>query len=67
MTGSKPWQDGGKQDTAADIEEMKAANGQNSTDPAPSSIGGKIDKAAGQAVGCEGMESEGEERLSKAS
>lgn len=44
---------------------LQAANKANPTDPAPSTLGGKIEKAAGQAVGCEGMEKEGAQRVEK--
>jgi len=45
----------------------QAASAQNTKEPAASGIGGKIEQAAGSAVGCEGMEQEGKERQDKAS
>ena len=39
----------------------QAASAQSTKDPAASGIGGKIEQAAGSAVGCEGMEQEGKE------
>jgi hypothetical protein len=41
---------------------MKKANAQNTSEPAQSGVGGKIEEVAGKAAGCEGMEREGLER-----
>ncbi|KAI9053123.1 hypothetical protein LZ554_003390 [Drepanopeziza brunnea f. sp. 'monogermtubi'] len=66
LTGSKEWQDSGKKDAAAGIEEMKAANAQKTSEPAASGLGGKVEEMAGKAAGCEGMEKEGALRQEKA-
>jgi len=66
VTSSHPWQESGKQDTAAGIKEMKKANAQNTSEPAQSDLGGKIEEVAGRAAGCEGMEREGLERQGNA-
>ncbi|PBP23521.1 mismatched base pair and cruciform DNA recognition protein [Diplocarpon rosae] len=64
LTGSAAWQESGKKDTEAGIEEMKAA-GQQRAEPAPSSIGGRVEELAGKVAGCEGMEKEGGIRQEK--
>jgi len=61
VTGSKEWQESGKNDAKAGIDEMKAANKSKLT-PAETNLGGKLEAAAGKAVGCEGMEEEGKAR-----
>jgi len=66
VTGSKDWQESGKKDSQSGIEEMKAASANSSSEPAASSIGGKVEQMAGKAVGCEGMEGEGQVRQEKA-
>ncbi|KAE8444713.1 hypothetical protein EG329_014273 [Mollisiaceae sp. DMI_Dod_QoI] len=82
VTGSKEWQESGKNDTTEGISEMKVwfsclptdnaglpfgpANQQRTGEPAASGIGGKIEEVAGKAAGCEGMEKEGLERQDKA-
>jgi len=66
VTGSKEWQESGKSDAQAGIDEMKTANQQNTSEPAASGIGGRVEELAGKAAGCEGMESEGKERQEKA-
>ncbi|PQE13802.1 hypothetical protein CJF31_00005262 [Rutstroemia sp. NJR-2017a BVV2] len=45
---------------------MKAANANKTSEPAATSIGGKIEELAGKATGCEGMVGEGKERQEKA-
>ncbi|TVY38441.1 hypothetical protein LSUB1_G003458 [Lachnellula subtilissima] len=66
VTGSKEWQESGKQDAKAGIDEMKSASQNKSSEPAASGIGGKVEELAGKATGCEGMEKEGAERQAKA-
>ncbi|TVY27296.1 hypothetical protein LHYA1_G003370, partial [Lachnellula hyalina] len=65
VTGSKEWQESGKQDAKAGIDEMKSASQNKSSEPAASGIGGKVEELAGKATGCEGMEKEGAERQAK--
>jgi len=62
VTGNQEWQDSGKKDAKAGIDEMKTAKQQSTLTPAESSLGGKIEEAAGKAVGCEGMVDEGKVR-----
>ncbi|PQE10153.1 csbD-like domain-containing protein [Rutstroemia sp. NJR-2017a WRK4] len=66
VTGSKEWTESGKQNEQAGIATMKAANANKTSEPAPTSIGGKIEELAGKATGCEGMVGEGKERQEKA-
>ncbi|PMD35761.1 hypothetical protein L207DRAFT_636967 [Hyaloscypha variabilis F] len=66
VTGSKEWQESGKQDAQEGINEMKAANQAKNSEPAASGIGGQVEELAGKAAGCEGMEKEGLERQEKA-
>ncbi|TVY84668.1 hypothetical protein LSUE1_G000930 [Lachnellula suecica] len=66
VTGSKEWQESGKKDAQAGIDEMKSASQNSTSEPAASGIGGKVEELAGKAAGCEGMEKEGAERQAKA-
>ncbi|KAI9741508.1 MAG: hypothetical protein M1818_004314 [Claussenomyces sp. TS43310] len=45
---------------------LQTANAQKKNDPAPTSLGGRVEEMAGKATGCEGMEAEGKERQEKA-
>ena len=58
VTGSADWQNSAETDKQQGIDTMKAA-GQN-RDPNQSGFG-KAEELAGKAVGCEGMENEGEQ------
>jgi len=62
VTRNKEWQDSGKNDAKAGIDEMKTASQQNNSTPTQSGLGGKIEEVAGKAVGCDGMAEEGKER-----
>ncbi|KAM3069374.1 hypothetical protein ACMFMG_005478 [Clarireedia jacksonii] len=66
VTGSKEWIDSGKKDEEAGIATMKAANANQTSEPVPTGLGGKIEEIAGKATGCEGMVGEGRERQEKA-
>ncbi|KAK4507218.1 hypothetical protein PRZ48_000953 [Zasmidium cellare] len=57
VTGSQDWKSSGEQDKQAGIDAMKAASANR--DPQQSGLG-KAEELAGKAVGCEGMEKEGE-------
>lgn len=56
VTGSEAWQASAEQDKSQGVEAMKAASANR--DPQRSGFG-KVEEAAGKAVGCEGMEKEG--------
>lgn len=56
MTGSTEWKETGEREKAAAVDGMKAAS--ENRDPQQSGFG-KVEEVAGKAVGCEGMESEG--------
>ena len=56
VTGSADWQETGEREKAAAVDDMKAAS--VNRDPQQSGFG-KVEEAAGKAVGCEGMENEG--------
>lgn len=58
VTGSADWQNSAETDKQQGIDTMKAA-GEN-RDPNQSGFG-KVEEMAGKAVGCEGMENEGEQ------
>lgn len=58
VTGSEEWQKSGQQDKQAGIDAMKAAS--ENRDSTQSGFG-KVEEIAGKAVGCEGMENEGQE------
>jgi len=66
ITGSKEWQESGKKLSSEGVEEMKAANANNKSEPVASGVGGRIEQMAGSATGCTGMEEEGKERIEKA-
>lgn len=58
VTGSEDWKNSAEADKQAGIDAMKAA----SENRAPQQSGwGKVEEVAGKAVGCEGMENEGEQ------
>lgn len=58
MTGSEDWKNSAESDKQAGIDAMKAAS--ENRDPQQSGWG-KVEEVAGKAVGCEGMENEGEQ------
>ncbi|KXT11720.1 hypothetical protein AC579_6971 [Pseudocercospora musae] len=58
VTGSEAWKNSGASDKQEGIDAMKAASANR--DPSQSGFG-KAEEIAGKAVGCEGMEREGEE------
>ncbi|KXT06210.1 hypothetical protein AC578_1398 [Pseudocercospora eumusae] len=58
VTGSEAWKDSGESDRQEGIDAMKAASANRD---AKQSGFGKAEEIAGKAVGCEGMEREGEE------
>ena len=58
LTGSQPWQSSGSEAKNAGIQEMKEAGRKRDQDSAQHGLG-SVEKIAGQAVGCEGMEKEG--------
>lgn len=60
VTGSEEWKKSGEEQKNAGIEEMKEAGKARDQDSAQHGLGG-VEKLAGQAVGCEGMEKEGEQ------
>ncbi len=62
MTGSEAWKQSGAQDKQEAISNMKEA-GQN-RDPSQQGFG-RAEELAGKAVGCEGMEQEGQESKQK--
>lgn len=57
VTGSSAWQSSGANDKEAGINAMKAAS--ENRDASTQGFG-KVEELAGKAVGCEGMEKEGE-------
>ena len=61
MTGSEGWKSAAEQDTQEGTETMKAASANR--DPQQDGLG-KVEEMAGKAVGCEGMEKEGNESKS---
>lgn len=58
VTGNQAWATSGEQDKNQAIDAMKAAS--ENRDPNQSGFGG-VEKKAGDLVGCEGMQKEGEE------
>ncbi|UJR23374.1 hypothetical protein I4U23_026383 [Adineta vaga] len=62
ITGSQAWTESGVHDKQEAVDKMKAAN----HGPSDSSmISGSTEKKIGQAVGCEGMVHNGEEKEKK--
>lgn len=63
VTGSHAWKGSGEQDKAHAVSSMKAAGEQR--DAAGAQGFGKAEALAGRALGCEGMEKEGQASLRK--
>ncbi|KAI9722799.1 MAG: hypothetical protein M1828_004495 [Chrysothrix sp. TS-e1954] len=59
VSGSDAWKDSGAEQKQAGLDEMKAAGEARKEDGGGGY--GKAEEMAGKAVGCEGMEKEGEE------
>lgn len=60
ITGSEAWKSSGAETKSAGIAEMKEVGQKRDQDSAQHGLG-TVEKLAGQAVGCEGMEKEGAE------
>ncbi|KAJ4987941.1 hypothetical protein SVAN01_06516 [Stagonosporopsis vannaccii] len=58
VTGNQAWATSGEQDKSQAIDAMKAAS--ENRDPSQQGLGG-VEQAAGNLVGCEGMQKEGAE------
>lgn len=58
VTGSEAWKSSGAEQKQAGINDMKKAGEQRNPDQQGY---GKVEALAGKAVGCEGMEKEGEQ------
>jgi len=59
LTGSEPWQEAGRDDKAAAVDEMRTAKDASGSDTTRNPTVGKLEKALGESVGCEGMAEEG--------